>query len=142
MMAICIYLFWYIDFFPSFKQSSKLDRFSLMNSLHMAIKFAELHLRRGKRLLICCNNGEDISICVCLAILASLFDEGGCYDDGKLFASTNITKWEMRRRLVFICKFAVNARPSRGNLKQVFGFLRREKENLIAINHVSDAQAQ
>lgn len=29
----------------------------------------------------------------------------------------------MRRRLVFICKYAVNARPSRGNLKQVFSFL-------------------
>lgn len=43
----------------------------------------------------------------------------------------NITKWEMRRQLVFICKFAVNARPSRGNLKQVFGFLSRERERLV-----------
>uniref|UniRef100_A0A0A9GCP6 Rit1 DUSP-like domain-containing protein n=1 Tax=Arundo donax TaxID=35708 RepID=A0A0A9GCP6_ARUDO len=36
----------------------------------------------------------------------------------------------MRKRLVFICKFAVNARPSRGNLRQVYGFLSNEKERL------------
>lgn len=104
-------------------------------------------------------SGEDISVCVCLAILTSLFDDEGSYpygtrylhllpvlslrlllcvklclnlkaiflsgifDDGKSFNQTRITKLEMRRRLVFICKFASNARPSRGNLKQVFSFL-------------------
>lgn len=121
--------------------------------------------------------GEDISVCVCLAILTSLFDDGGSlpesdkkvlvfyivtslfirmqshayrlkrlvrfafsvsellflnlqvtilsgnFDDGKSFSQTGITKMEMRRRLVFLCKFATNARPSRGNLKQVFSFL-------------------
>ncbi|PKU80691.1 tRNA A64-2'-O-ribosylphosphate transferase isoform X1 [Dendrobium catenatum] len=118
--------------------SSKLDRFSLMNSLHLAIRFAGWHLKRGKKLVICCHNGEDISICVCLAILAALFDEEGCFDDGKLYKSTIITKWEMRRRLVFICKFAVNARPSRGNLKQVYGFLRREREHFVPTDPVSD----
>jgi len=43
--------------------------------------------------------------------------------------NTSITKWDMRKRLVFVCKFAVNARPCRGNLKQVFGFLSRKKES-------------
>ena len=47
----------------------------------------------------------------------------GTFDNGKSFNETCMTKWEMRRRLVYICKFATNARPSRGNLKQVFGFL-------------------
>lgn len=34
-----------------------------------------------------------------------------------------MTKLEMRQRLVFICKFVVDAQPSRGNLRQVFNFL-------------------
>ncbi|XP_004503482.1 tRNA A64-2'-O-ribosylphosphate transferase isoform X1 [Cicer arietinum] len=103
--------------------SSKFDRFSLSNKLPKAVSFAKLNLSQGKRLLVCCNNGEDISVCVCLAILMSLFDEKDTFDDGKSFNARHITKWDMRRRLVFICKFATNARPSRGNLRQVFNFL-------------------
>ncbi|WCJ42578.1 initiator tRNA phosphoribosyl transferase family protein [Euphorbia peplus] len=103
--------------------SSKFDRFSILSNLPAAVRFAKVNLRKGNRLLVCCQNGEDISVCVCLAILTSLFDDEGIFDDGKSFSDTNITKLEMRRRLVFICKFAVNARPSRGNLKQVFAFL-------------------
>ncbi|KAL2229024.1 UNVERIFIED_CONTAM: hypothetical protein Sindi_1882100, partial [Sesamum indicum] len=45
------------------------------------------------------------------------------FDDGKSFKDTRITKLELRKRLVFICKYAVNARPSRGNLKQVYACL-------------------
>ncbi|XP_022731331.1 uncharacterized protein C3F10.06c isoform X3 [Durio zibethinus] len=71
--------------------------------------------------------GEDISVCVCLAILISLFDDEGSFDGGKSFSETCITKCEMRRRLVYICKFAIKARPSRGNLKQVFSFLNSGK---------------
>ncbi|CAK9326670.1 unnamed protein product [Citrullus colocynthis] len=102
---------------------SKLDRFSLSRNLPSAVDFAKLNLNKGKRLLVCCSNGEDISICVCLAILTSLFDDKGTFDCGKSFNNTCITKLEMRRRLVYICKFATNARPSRGNLRQVFNFL-------------------
>ncbi|MED6171330.1 hypothetical protein PIB30_039863 [Stylosanthes scabra] len=102
---------------------SKFDRFSLLNNLPSAVRFAKLNLSQGKRLLVCCHNGEDISVCVCLAILMSLFDEKGSYDDGKSFSVTRVTKWDMRRRLVYVCKFATNARPSRGNLRQVFNFL-------------------
>nr|AKM76557.1 initiator tRNA phosphoribosyl transferase family protein [Pelargonium x hortorum] len=103
--------------------NSKLDRFSLRKNLASAVNFAKLNLRKGKTLLVSCQNGEDISICVCLAILTTLFDDGGTFDDGKSFSETHITKLEMRRRLVFVCKFAVKARPSRGNLKQVYSFL-------------------
>lgn len=102
---------------------SKLDRFSLSRNLPSAVDFAKVNLNKGKRLLVCCSNGEDISICVCLAILTSLFDDKGTFDCGKSFYNTRITKLEMRRRLVYICKFATNARPSRGNLRQVFNFL-------------------
>ncbi|KAH9801013.1 trna a64-2'-o-ribosylphosphate transferase [Citrus sinensis] len=103
--------------------NSKLDRFSLLRNLPSAVNFVKLNISKGKTLLICCHSGEDISVCVCLAILTSLFDDEGIFDDGKSFNQTRITKLEMRRRLVFICKFASNARPSRGNLKQVFSFL-------------------
>lgn len=54
----------------------------------------------------------------------------GCFDYGNSFVKRDITKLEMRKRLVFICKYAVKARPSRGNLKQVYGFLSNEKEQL------------
>ncbi|XP_010688327.2 tRNA A64-2'-O-ribosylphosphate transferase isoform X1 [Beta vulgaris subsp. vulgaris] len=103
--------------------SSKFDRFSLLNNLPAAVKFARSNLVQGKSLLVCCHDGEDISVCVCLAILILLFSEEGSFDDGKSFYEAQITKWEMRKRLVFICKFSTNARPSRGNLRQVFGFL-------------------
>lgn len=128
-------------------------------------------------------SGEDISICICLAILTTSFTvEGMChcalvsinfkiflpffctsiflfrskfkspcrikiddmafktiffsfficklqtfstgsFDEGKSYSETRISKLEMRHRLVFICQFAVKARPSRGNLRQVFNFL-------------------
>ncbi|KAJ9551142.1 hypothetical protein OSB04_015187 [Centaurea solstitialis] len=103
--------------------NSKFDRFSLQRNLPSALSFAKLHLEGGKRLAVCCNSGEDISVCVCLAILISLFNVEGVYDDGKSFRETQITKLDMRQRLIYICKFVVNARPSRGNLKQVFNFL-------------------
>ncbi|KAK4280944.1 hypothetical protein QN277_012496 [Acacia crassicarpa] len=103
--------------------TSKYDRFSLLNNLPSAVSFAKLNLSEGKRLLVCCSNGEDISVCVCLAILTSLFSDEGKYDGGKFFSETCVTKLEMRRRLVYICRFVTNARPSRGNLRQVFNFL-------------------
>ncbi|XP_052200053.1 uncharacterized protein C3F10.06c isoform X2 [Diospyros lotus] len=54
--------------------NSKLDRFSLLRNLPSAVNFANRNLRKGKKLLICCHSGEDISICVSLAILTSLFN--------------------------------------------------------------------
>ncbi|XP_022154666.1 uncharacterized protein LOC111021869 [Momordica charantia] len=63
---------------------SKLDRFSLSRNLSSAVDFAKLNLSQGKRLLICCSNGEDISICVCLAML-TLFDDKGTSAEFFLF---------------------------------------------------------
>ncbi|VVB02911.1 unnamed protein product [Arabis nemorensis] len=108
---------------------SKFDRFSILRNLPSAVNFAKLKMSSGKKLLVCCQDGEDISVCVCLAILISLFSEEGVFDGGKSFEEKSITKMEMRRMLIFICKYAVNARPSRGNLKQVFGFLWSQREN-------------
>lgn len=115
--------------------TSKVDRFSLLNSLPLAINFVKPNLSKQKKLLVCCHDGQDISICVCLAILTALFNERGSFDAGNSFRGTSITKWEMRKRLVFLCKFAVNAQPSRGNLKQVFAFLCREKDSWPSAAH-------
>ncbi|CAA0838623.1 initiator tRNA phosphoribosyl transferase family protein [Striga hermonthica] len=41
-----------------------------------------------------------ISICVSLAILTSLYDEAGHFDEGRSFNETQITKMELRRRLL------------------------------------------
>ncbi|EPS67502.1 hypothetical protein M569_07273, partial [Genlisea aurea] len=102
----------------------KRDRFSVLRNLPHAFDFAKKKLQNGEAIFICCNDGEDISICVCLAILTSLYDGAGEFDDGKWFDDMQqISKAELRKRLVFICKYAVNARPSRGNLKQVFAYL-------------------
>ncbi|XP_051113994.1 uncharacterized protein C3F10.06c isoform X2 [Andrographis paniculata] len=106
-------------------EDSKFDRTSLLRNLPSALGFAQMHLRKGNTLLICCNNGEDISICVSLAILTSFYDEKGHFDDGKHSSEAKMTKAELRKRLVFVCKYVVNARPSRGNLKQVFAYLTR-----------------
>ncbi|KAL8239879.1 hypothetical protein R6Q59_016446 [Mikania micrantha] len=96
---------------------SKFDRFSLQRNLPSALNFAELHLKKGKRLAVCCNSGEDISVCICLAILISLFNVEGAYDDGKFFKKARVTKLDMCQRLVFVCKYIVNARPSRGSIE-------------------------
>lgn len=70
---------------------------------------------------------------------SSITSSTGSFDGGNSFMHTTITKWDVRRRLVFICKFATSARPSRGNLKQVFGFLSREQESAIIAESALDA---
>ncbi|XP_076896196.1 uncharacterized protein C3F10.06c-like [Bidens hawaiensis] len=113
--------------------NSKYDRFSLQKNLPSALSFAKLHLKQGKRLAVCCNSGEDISVCVCLAILISLFNVEGAYDDGRFFKETRITKLDMRQRLIYVCKYVVSARPSRGNLKQVYNFLAGQSQSLTML---------
>lgn len=105
--------------------SSKFDRCALQNTLPSAVAFARKKLVKGQTLLVCCSNGEDVSVCVCLAILMSLFDDKGIFDNGRNFKNAKVSKWDVKRRLVYICNFASNARPSRGNLRQVFNFLIR-----------------
>ncbi|KAK8679317.1 hypothetical protein V6N13_144773 [Hibiscus sabdariffa] len=79
--------------------NSKMDRFSLLNNLSSATTFAKSNLTKGRTLLICCRDGEDISVCVCLAILISLFDDEasqssashpmlGSFDGGESFSET------------------------------------------------------
>ncbi|XP_068642194.1 tRNA A64-2'-O-ribosylphosphate transferase isoform X2 [Aristolochia californica] len=98
--------------------SSKQDRFSLLRNLPAALSFAQSNLRHKKKLLICCDSGKDISVCVALAIITSLFDGEGSFDDGKSFTDTHITKLEMRRKLSGLLHNFRGAGDRHGILKQ------------------------
>lgn len=102
---------------------SKHNRYSLQDNLAQAVAFAKENIPRHRSILIICAKGEDLSVCVCLTILLALFDAEGAFDAGSHFGETDFTKWAVRKRLVYVCNFAANARPSRGNLRQVFQFL-------------------
>lgn len=52
------FLFFVFWFFFFFLQSSKLDRFSVINNLPLAIDFSKSNLIRGKKILVCCHTGE------------------------------------------------------------------------------------
>jgi len=52
--------------------------FQSMKNLSKAIDFAKRNLLAGNKIiLVCCQNGEDIIICVSLAIVTLLFDDNG-----------------------------------------------------------------
>eukprot|EP00249_Psilotum_nudum_P008193 c21109_g1_i1 orf=148-789(-) len=107
-------------------QRPKFDRFSLQKHLPAAVTFASEKLKMGNTILIFCSDGEDASVCVCLAILLSLYDQRGQFDGGDNFAKCGISKWNVRQCLVFVCKYVTNARPSRGGLRQVYNFLAKK----------------
>lgn len=41
-----------------FGQTSKFDRFSLLNNLPSVLNFAKSNLSKGRKLLVCCDNGK------------------------------------------------------------------------------------
>jgi len=52
-----------------------------MRNLPKAVDFAKRNFIAGRKILVCCQNGEGISICVALAILALLFDDNGKHNN-------------------------------------------------------------
>lgn len=56
----------------------------LQTVLPRSMPFIEAHLLRGNRVCIACENGLDISVGLCLAVLTKLF-----YDDGSLILHTD-----------------------------------------------------
>ncbi|KAK8938984.1 hypothetical protein KSP39_PZI011700 [Platanthera zijinensis] len=108
--------------------SSKLDRFSLISSLYTAIKFAELHLKRGKRLLICCHNVITISGCVPISMLMSLFILSTSYLEGDTREPDKIISRAEQRKLKIVSKVKVQnsaitgAQGSRSDLRARFAY--------------------
>ncbi|CAM6086619.1 unnamed protein product [Calypogeia fissa] len=99
----------------------KFDRHSLQNHLAKAVAFAREKLLSGSAVFIYCSNGEDISVCVCLAVLLSCFNSHGELEDRATMDKV-ITKSDVRERLIYLSSFNSDARPSRGSLRQVFNF--------------------
>ncbi|KAK8970535.1 hypothetical protein KSP40_PGU008089 [Platanthera guangdongensis] len=100
--------------------SSKLDRFSLISSLYTAIKFAELHLKRGKRLLICCHNADINSVCDCLSVLLSFTFESFISLKGSQEMGTKQNVGIMERRLRNCVRYGsavLKARERRGKTR-------------------------
>ncbi|KAJ7554870.1 hypothetical protein O6H91_05G013700 [Diphasiastrum complanatum] len=107
---------------------AKFDRHSLESHLSAATLFAREKLTQGETILILCNDGEDISVCVCLGILLSCFKPTGKMGFERAeFPSHSIAKSDLRKALVFISSFHSEARPCRGNLKQVYNYLSAQR---------------
>ncbi|KAL2652312.1 hypothetical protein R1flu_020440 [Riccia fluitans] len=105
----------------------KFDRYSLQNHLAEAISFALQKLSNRQTVLIYCSSGEDISVCVCLAILLSCHKgRGGGFES--LDKLCPLTKSDVRQELIYLSSFNSDARPSRGSLRQVFNFFNASLE--------------
>jgi hypothetical protein len=70
--------------------------------------------------------GTDLSVCVAIAVsLALHLREPQCADSyGSQGQATVDSKLLVRRELAHVCNSYPNAHPTRGNLKQVFHFVR------------------
>ncbi|GAQ80688.1 initiator tRNA phosphoribosyl transferase family protein [Klebsormidium nitens] len=102
-------------------QGSKFDRRSLERHLPDAVRFCRTQFDVQNKVIIVCKDGYDVSVCVCLAVLLSCFDTRGNYArDCEL---RHVTKSMVRQGLAFLSSYYSDARPSRGNLKQVFHFV-------------------
>ncbi|EFJ30213.1 hypothetical protein SELMODRAFT_90248 [Selaginella moellendorffii] len=107
-------------------QDSKFDRYCLQNNLPAIVEFAIRSLGKKRNLLVCCRNGGNISVSVCLAILMACFNK-----DGMFFSYENLAiqvmKEDIREKLVYVSAYVPNVYPSRGNLKQVYNYFKKRK---------------
>ncbi|BBN00007.1 tRNA A64-2'-O-ribosylphosphate transferase [Marchantia polymorpha subsp. ruderalis] len=108
---------------------SKIDRHSLQDHLQEALSFAKQKLSCQKTVLIYCSTGEDISVCVCLAVLLSCYTTTGGYS-GSSNSDFVVTKSAVRQQLIYLSAFNSDARPSRGSLRQVFNFFNPNVERV------------
>jgi tRNA A64-2'-O-ribosylphosphate transferase len=76
----------------------------------------------GKKILIACESGKDLSIGVALAILCLFFDDQG-HLLLQLSQGVNVNKSFIRSRLGWISTSMPNANPSRATLQSVNSFL-------------------
>lgn len=54
-------------------RSSKLERHSLLQQLPAVLRCARAQLQQGRRLLVCCDSGLDVSVCVAVACLLAFY---------------------------------------------------------------------
>jgi len=116
---------------------AKDDRFSLALALTAAAAFADAHLAAGRTLVIACPDGLERAPAVAVALLAACFQEESAPDGqsvplvrfvGKAAPGAppcvGASKVLTRRWLAFVSAHHVDARPTRGLLKQAYAWLR------------------
>ena len=133
----------------------KRDRRALQHQLPHALRFARSQLRRGRRLLLCCDSGLDASVSTAVACLLAFYRlegrqeggrrvpvwaaEGGGEDGedeqqqrqpatGLAAGGTGLfSKLTVRQHLAVLTAHYPAARPTRDSLRQVFNFFFLEK---------------
>jgi hypothetical protein len=96
--------------------SGKKGRFQLMKQLSAADQFLFEALKANRRVLICCENGHDLSVVVAISVLAKYFTEDGQFGESER-PQAEITKQLIRKRLHFIMKYRHMASPLRSLMR-------------------------
>ena len=96
--------------------SGKKGRFKLMKLLDTADEFLLSALKQNKRVLICCENGHDVSVVVAISILAKHFSEDEEFSEAARPQAV-VTKQLIRKRLHFILKYRHMASPLRSLMR-------------------------
>ncbi|EFN58577.1 hypothetical protein CHLNCDRAFT_7874, partial [Chlorella variabilis] len=97
-------------------RSSKLERHSLLQQLPAVLRCARAQLQQGRRLLVCCDSGLDVSVCVAVACLLAFYRLHEQPGGGSRL------KLAVRQHLAAVSAHYPAARPTRGSLRQVFNF--------------------
>lgn len=98
--------------------SGKKGRFQLLKLLQNADEFLHAALKQNQRVLICCENGHDVSVVVAISILAKYFTENGEFSKSER-PQIAITKQLIRKRLHFILKYRHMASPLRSLMRML-----------------------
>ena len=94
----------------------KKGRFQLMRLLKSADDFVHAGLKKGRRVLVCCENGHDVSVVVTIGVLAKYFTDGGVFHE-KERPAKEITKAVIRQRLHYILRYRHMASPLRSLMR-------------------------
>ncbi|UPR02296.1 initiator tRNA phosphoribosyl transferase [Chloropicon primus] len=108
----------------------KFDRFSLQNALEEATAFISKNAREGRRLVVTCDDGQDISPAVVAAYLllfgvSTSASREECQGAANRSTGGKYTKEDVRSAVSCVTQYCPAAHPSRGSIKQVYNFLIR-----------------
>lgn len=83
--------------------------------LPIAAAFYKDNTLQGKRVLVSCDSGDDLSVGLALSLFCQFFNEDGSVSSGR----QNMSKDVIRRRLVYIIQQHPKTNPSRATLNSV-----------------------
>jgi tRNA A64-2'-O-ribosylphosphate transferase len=113
----------------------KYDRHSLQNILPEVVQFARENMKSNKRMLVVCDDGQDISPALVSTVVLYCFPKikgkinhrTTCADicDFPECSDVKYTKDDIRNAVSCVNQFCPTAHPSRGSIKQVFNYFHR-----------------